>query len=246
VQIVETRGGATTSTTQFVWTSRNRREARNAAGAVVSKYFSLGQTSAGSNYFFTKDHLGSTRDVTDKTGTVQAEYEYDPYGRETELLNAIAPDFRFAGYYFHQSSAFSCTLYRTYSAAFGRWLSRDPLEESAGSNLYTYVSNQPTNQFDPLGLVACPTKPPKGGKKPPLPPPWFPDCDNETCCTDNFDKCTTECDYRYRGARNRECHDCCSKRNIDCHSTVRQGNTYLGARWQSCFDDYNSTFAPAD
>jgi hypothetical protein len=34
----------------------------------------------------------------------------------------------------------------------GRWLSRDPLKELGGLNLYNYVHNNPVNDFDPLGL----------------------------------------------------------------------------------------------
>ncbi len=34
-----------------------------------------------------------------------------------------------------------------------RWLSRDPIEEEGGNNLYDFVGNQPVQQVDPLGLV---------------------------------------------------------------------------------------------
>jgi hypothetical protein len=33
-----------------------------------------------------------------------------------------------------------------------RWLSRDPIEESGGLNLYGYAGNSPVSFFDPLGL----------------------------------------------------------------------------------------------
>jgi uncharacterized protein RhaS with RHS repeats len=33
-----------------------------------------------------------------------------------------------------------------------RWLSRDPLGEVAGINLYGYVQNDPINEYDPFGL----------------------------------------------------------------------------------------------
>ena len=44
------------------------------------------------------------------------------------------------------------TLYRAYSAELARWLSRDPIEEDGGVNLYAYVGNEPVNETDPLGL----------------------------------------------------------------------------------------------
>jgi len=39
-----------------------------------------------------------------------------------------------------------------YDPTVGRWLSRDPVEEEGGINLYGYVGNGPTSGADPLGL----------------------------------------------------------------------------------------------
>ena len=40
-----------------------------------------------------------------------------------------------------------------YDASLGRWLNRDPLGESAGPNLYTFVENNPVRFIDPYGLL---------------------------------------------------------------------------------------------
>jgi len=45
-------------------------------------------------------------------------------------------------------------LYRAYDPVLGRWLSRDPIAEAGGMNLYGYVGNNPINRFDPLGLFS--------------------------------------------------------------------------------------------
>jgi len=42
---------------------------------------------------------------------------------------------------------------RAYSASLGRWLSRDPISESGGINLYSYVMNNPIGRRGPLGLA---------------------------------------------------------------------------------------------
>lgn len=42
--------------------------------------------------------------------------------------------------------------YRVYSPNFGRWLSRDPVGESAGAHLYGFVSNRPLDCLDVGGL----------------------------------------------------------------------------------------------
>ena len=44
-------------------------------------------------------------------------------------------------------------VYRAYDPDLGRWLSRDPIEENGGLNLYRYVENSPTSHTDRLGLL---------------------------------------------------------------------------------------------
>jgi hypothetical protein len=43
-----------------------------------------------------------------------------------------------------------------YDPELGRWLSRDPIGEDGGINLYGYVGNDPVNGVDPLGLYCYP------------------------------------------------------------------------------------------
>jgi hypothetical protein len=40
-----------------------------------------------------------------------------------------------------------------YNPQLGRWLSRDPMGEAGGFNLYAYCGNDPVNRHDPLGLA---------------------------------------------------------------------------------------------
>jgi len=44
--------------------------------------------------------------------------------------------------------------YRYYKADTGTWLSRDPIDELGGMNLYGMVGNNPVNQVDALGLAS--------------------------------------------------------------------------------------------
>ncbi len=44
------------------------------------------------------------------------------------------------------------TQYRAYDPSTGKWISRDPIAEEGGVNLYTYVSNNPLRYTDRLGL----------------------------------------------------------------------------------------------
>jgi RHS repeat-associated protein len=55
---------------------------------------------------------------------------------------------------FHAPSGLYLTKYRAYEPQSGRWLSRDPIEEAGGINLYTYVEGNPVSYVDPTGEIA--------------------------------------------------------------------------------------------
>jgi RHS repeat-associated protein len=80
----------------------------------------------------------------------------------------VQSDFRYTGHYHHERSGLTLAPYRAYDANLGRWLSRDPIEEEGGINLYQYVLSNPINWLDPLGLALevsriAPTKQPTFG-----------------------------------------------------------------------------------
>jgi RHS repeat-associated protein len=80
-------------------------------------------------------------------------YDYDPYGNVTKLSGDLDTDFAYTGHYYHAPSGLHLAPYRGYDPRLGRWLSRDPIEEEGGINLYGYVGNRAVNEIDPLGLV---------------------------------------------------------------------------------------------
>jgi RHS repeat-associated protein len=108
----------------------------------------------GTSCFYNKDHLGSVREMTNSSGTISGQLSYDPFGRTTVLQGTTLPDFQYAGYYLHTRSGLNLTRTRVYSAAFGRFISRDPIGEAGGVNLYAYVGNNPASLRDPMGLDA--------------------------------------------------------------------------------------------
>ena len=139
---------------QWIWGSGPQPiEERNASGTVTKRFYgSLGEQIGGTNYYFTTDHLGSVREMVDSSGATQARYAYDPYGRRTLVSGTDLADFGFTGDYYHAATGLSLTQFREYDANLGRWLSRDPLGEYAGINIYGYVLNDPINGIDPFGL----------------------------------------------------------------------------------------------
>ncbi|MBL8151689.1 MAG: RHS repeat-associated core domain-containing protein, partial [Blastocatellia bacterium] len=83
-------------------------------------------------------------------------------------------EFGYGGYYVHRPSGLYLTWYRQYDPSIARWLSRDPIGEQGGLNLYAYVENNPVLLVDSLGLFAW------DGDSPYLPDPNRkpPDWDN--------------------------------------------------------------------
>lgn len=142
----------------FVWIGNSIAEEREATGAsIVKRFYGQGQRNVASSTssFYTRDHLGSVRELSDSSGAIQAQYSYDPYGRLTKVAETAEADFLYTGHHWHAPSGLFLTLYRAYESNSARWLSRDSLkdaENSQGPNLYAYVSNNAINNGDPYGL----------------------------------------------------------------------------------------------
>jgi RHS repeat-associated protein len=160
VSIRQLTNGSEMSLRRFVWCNDRLCEERGATGAVTKRFFTQGmKVESGPNvgsYFYTRDHLGSIRELTDNSGSVRARYSYDPFGRRMKLAGDLEADFGFTGLFFAVEAGLSVARFRAYDADTGRWLSRDTLrnaEMKEGPNLYAYVRNNPVNLTDPLGLA---------------------------------------------------------------------------------------------
>jgi RHS repeat-associated protein len=153
VKIVEKTNGSVTSTRKFVWCGMEKCEFRDAGDVVTDLIYPQGQYSGTIKYFYFRDHLGSIREMMRSNGTVVARFDYDPWGRSTTVINTTLPDFNYTGLYRHSASNLDMAVYRAYDPDFGRWLSRDPIGEQGGVNLYQYVANDPINRWDLFGLI---------------------------------------------------------------------------------------------
>jgi len=155
VGITELHGTTVLTAKTFVWQDWSLAQERDVTGHTVTKqFFSFGEQINGTNYYVVRDHLGSIREMTDSNGTIHANYDYDIFGRQTKLSGDLNADFGYAHYYNYQTTCQYLTVFRVYDPEKGRWLSRDPLAESTGPNLYEYVDNYPIGLNDPFGLAA--------------------------------------------------------------------------------------------
>ena len=108
----------------------------------------------GETYYYVTDGNKNVMSLIDAAGTKAAEYVYDPFGRllsSTGELAEINP-FRFSSEYHDDETGLVYYNYRYYSPELGRWISRDPIEEEGGVNLYAMVGNNPVNKFDRFGF----------------------------------------------------------------------------------------------
>ena len=102
---------------------------------------------------YTYDNRGNASQLISSDGTIISTYQYDPYGN---LLPGSSPNvdpnpFRFSTKYHDSDLNLYNYGYRHYSPTTGRWLTRDPIGELGGKNLYTFANNS-INNIDSNGL----------------------------------------------------------------------------------------------
>ena len=108
-------------------------------------------------YFYDANgNVGQLLDSSD--GSVVAAYEYEPFGGLTSSMGSYAEinPFRFSSKYADGVTGLYYYGYRYYSPELGRWLSRDPVGEEGGINLYGFVGNDGVNNSDYLGKFNWP------------------------------------------------------------------------------------------
>jgi hypothetical protein len=74
---------------------------------------------------------------------VTCSHNYDAPGISSKDTVTPAPSRRFSEKFYYG--------FRYYSPDLGRWINRDPIEESGGLNLYALLRNNPVNNIDVLG-----------------------------------------------------------------------------------------------
>jgi len=108
-------------------------------------------------HYFTRDRLGSTRELVNASETLMTRYDYDAWGSptETQLSGSVSSRYRFTGRSLDPTSGLYNYRARHYDDGLGRFTSRDPLYRGCRSRIdrYVYVGNNPATMVDPLGLT---------------------------------------------------------------------------------------------
>jgi len=114
----------------------------------------------GAQYSYLYDGKGNVTALLDGVGNVAQTYQYDPFGVRRNAAGSVDQPMQFSTKHFDEKTGLSYYGYRFYVPALGRWLTRDPIEEAGGINLYGFVENNPVNFVDPNGLEKLPACPP--------------------------------------------------------------------------------------
>lgn len=114
----------------------------------------------GALYTYAWDRNKNIRAVLDSSSRLVAGYDYSPYGAVT-ATGTLENPFQWSSEFYDAELGLVYYNFRYYSPLDGRWLSRDPLGEVAGLNLYVFAHN--TQAIDVLGLAAQQPCDPKSG-----------------------------------------------------------------------------------
>ena len=142
-----TSGSTTTIDRQYVWSPFNRWN--------LIRAFS---NSLEENYYVLKDYLDPVA-IIDSDAMVQERYSYDAFGAvnimdadfEPRMSSVCDWNFLFHAEFKDLDTGLYNYGYRYYHTNLGRWLSRDPIGEEGGLNLYGFVGNNGIMNLDVLG-----------------------------------------------------------------------------------------------
>jgi len=163
---------------------------------LIERYYYANQrmpykmTHYGVTYYLSYNHLGSLRAVSDSSGAIVREIDYDAYGQIVNDTNtSLQISFGFAGGLYDPDTKLTRFGYRDYQAETGKWTAKDPIGFNGGdTNLYGYVLGDPVNFVDPEGLSFW---------------PWNEDDTNEESCSQDDNKTLTDCVNDLENAKNR-------------------------------------------
>ena len=148
----ETAGGVTK---EFTWIGGD---------AYTAPCLAVTQSGTTTYYYLLRDHLGTITHVTDASGNIVNEYNFDAWGRRrnfTDWTYTVAaqtdllPDRGFTGHEYLPWFKLYNMNGRLYDPVVGRFLEPDPVVQDASStqnlNRYSYCLNNPLKYTDPSG-----------------------------------------------------------------------------------------------
>lgn len=142
-------------------------ESAGGIGGLLAVDDNNGTTTGGSptaddmHYVYAYDVNGNVGQLVDWAAgsagsSLAAKYEYDVYGNQSAHTGSYEAvnTFRFSTKYWDDETGLGYWGYRYYDPRLGRWMSRDPIGERGGLDLFAAISNNPSNVHDALGRLS--------------------------------------------------------------------------------------------
>ncbi|MEM6820322.1 MAG: RHS repeat-associated core domain-containing protein [Verrucomicrobiota bacterium] len=137
--------------TVYTWGSDLSGGMQEAGG--VGGLLAVSDLDSGEHFYPAFDGNGNISEYLSEAGEVVAHFEYDPFGKTIAVSGSMVSrfDYRFSSKPQDSTTGLYYYGYRFYDQVSGRWMSRDPIAEEGGINLYGFVGNFVINSYDILG-----------------------------------------------------------------------------------------------
>jgi RHS repeat-associated protein len=128
-----------------------------AGNAVASYIYGYGLEAstgiAGSNAYYNTDLTGNVTGLSGADGNLIGSYSYLPFGEIASTSGSLDNPFQFSGGFGVTTDGTGLDFMRArfFDSSLGRFVSRDPIGITGGTNLYAYVDNDPATLTDPTG-----------------------------------------------------------------------------------------------
>ncbi len=113
------------------------------------------QDRSGVRSYYLKDGQGSTWSLSNSSGVVTDNYDFDGFGNLLFVAGSTINPYLFAGERYDSAEQQYYTSARHYNPTNGRFLSRDTVQgnifDPMSMNLFVYASSNPINRIDPSG-----------------------------------------------------------------------------------------------
>ena len=112
----------------------------------------------GTWFVYGHDLTKNVCEVFGSDGYIKTTYSYSPFGNVSSVGN-FEQNFQWSSEFYDPELDLVYYNYRHYSPTTARFLSRDPIEEIGGLNLYCFCGNNLLNLYDLLGYVGIKIEP---------------------------------------------------------------------------------------
>ncbi len=135
-----------------------RMEGAGGIGGLLARSDGYSSGNWTSHNFYFADGNGNITYMLNSSQAMVASYRYDPFGNTISSSGTLANAnvYRFSSKEIHANSGMYYYGLRFYDPNLQRWISRDPIAERGGINLYGFVLNRPVALVDGLGAGSLP------------------------------------------------------------------------------------------